>query len=473
MSILSGLSALGSFAQWGCVRLVSTFILLAGLACAWESANSKVTVLISSETVPAGSTAQIKFSLAAPQAVSSGSLSIDFDPEFFGEVMAASAFSAAGDAQGYATVTGRHVDVRFFSPSGSVGLLKGLPVVTVTVPLLPALREGSKATVLADPDGSPWLDAQGSAYSVAVEPGVQTAGGTLSIREVQPSIGVFPAGTTIRVLGTGFSSATIADIEGASVSSVQFSGPQQMDLTLGAPTEIAGKRIRLRNPDDAAIDFFAAWSGDPLTTLPSDPFENVRPILPLVVRAAAETPDLPRQSGWLTVQNPNSTPVEVAVQRTSVGFVEEQTVLTIPAGAASNLPYEFFYDGTLRVLASAPVRAGMLTRPMLKGMTSSVKVARPLLGFRAKPLQLYVGPQSLDWAWRVGAAKPASKTIGVYTVNDKTPTRFTVSATTIREGIGFRLPRLALRLPVTCTLILQLPSIQPDSLRVSIGEPLA
>lgn len=60
---------------------------------------------------------QIKLSLARPQPLTSGVIIVDLDPTFFGDAIAASAFSAAGDAYGYVILAGRHVEVHFASDS--------------------------------------------------------------------------------------------------------------------------------------------------------------------------------------------------------------------------------------------------------------------------------------------------------------------------------------------------------------------
>jgi uncharacterized protein (TIGR03437 family) len=412
-------------------RLAMATLLFIALAFAADPAEEPIRVTVSSETAPAGSVVQIKFSLDRLQAVSNGALTVDFDAAFFGDVSAVSAFSSAGDAHGSASVEGRRVTVRFASSSGSLGVIRGLPIVAVTVPVLPGLPEGAKTEVRADPGAEAWRDAAYNPRGVALTPGVVTIGGSPSVREVQPASGRLPAGAIVRVLGSGFTPSTSADIVGVSVSSVQFFGSDRIDLTLGGPAEIGGKRVRLQNADGATVDFFPAWSANPDELGPGD-----WPILPLYANTSAETADLARRQVRLTVQNPNATTVEVAVQEMEVSSVTSQRVLTIPAGAAVHLPSGFGGGGgRLRVLASAPVRSVALWTLADRYAGGIVgRGSAPLLPVVAPPVQFPVSTDSLTWTLQPGSAKPAPKTFTVYGPYEAAPTRFTVSIVTESGG---------------------------------------
>ncbi len=214
-------------------------------------------VFVDSETAPAGGTVQLKFFFSQPSLISSGELAMDLDPTVFGSVTAVSAFSANGDAAGVAQIQGLHVDVHFTSANGGIGRLAQVPLVVVMATVLPNATAGKTATVTADPSGSPWLDLLGEAYSVSVAPGTVTVGGALSISSITPGGGVLASGTAIAIQGTGFSSGTTAEIDGAAVASVQVTTAQAMSLILGGPTELTGKRISVTNPDGSEVDTFA------------------------------------------------------------------------------------------------------------------------------------------------------------------------------------------------------------------------
>src|SRR5688572_15023868 len=270
------------------------------------------TVRIADETVPPGETVQLKFYLATPAPFSSGRLTVDLDPGFFGDVISASAFSGAGDAYGYAIIVGRHVEMHFSSATASIGIVNGLPIATVTVSVLPDLAPGSRASVTADPGNMPWFSNQLQSR-IGATAGTVTVGGRISIRRVEPSTGIVPAGGVIHILGGGFDSATSASIDGVVVSSLLISGPDRIDVTLGAPSEITGRRIRVVGAGNEA-DFFPALETDAVTTAPNEPVANAHPILPLKSRRSATTGGLARVAGWVVVQNPNLVPAEVSLR---------------------------------------------------------------------------------------------------------------------------------------------------------------
>ena len=82
---------------------------------------------ISSPSVPPGAMAQVRLALSTPLQISSGSLSMDFDPAIFGPLTAVDVFSATGDQVGKALITGNHVDVQFRSDSGESGGYREYP----------------------------------------------------------------------------------------------------------------------------------------------------------------------------------------------------------------------------------------------------------------------------------------------------------------------------------------------------------
>jgi hypothetical protein len=259
------------------LRVIPIHFALAGFVLG--AAATPASVVVSNETVPPGGTVQLKFLLSKPALITAGGLSIDLDPTMFAFVTTATAFSANGDAYGFAQITGLHVVVQFGSLTGGVGQLPGVPMVVVTATALATVSAGQTASVTADPTGSTWTDPQGNIYSVSVSPGKVTIGGTLSIANVSPGGGLLAKGAVIEIDGTGFSSATTASIDGASVASVQFSSPQKMLLTLGGPTELTGKRVRVINPDGSEVDAFPFIPGVPVSD-PGRPLDGGIPILP-------------------------------------------------------------------------------------------------------------------------------------------------------------------------------------------------
>jgi hypothetical protein len=229
---------------------------------AMASAQTPLTLLVSSESVSAGGTVQIKIFAAAPAHIGKGAIAMDLDPSVFGEVSQVSIFSATGDAIGYANVSGRHVDARFSSRSGGIGQLPGLPIMTVAAPV----NVGANAAVTIDSSGSEWLDADGGAYATAVKPGRVTGGGSLSIGSVTPGGGVLPSGTVVRIDGAGFDGGTHVAIDGVGLASERFVNNSEIDVTLGGPAEMTGKRVRVTNAAGTQAEYFSALPSAPANT---------------------------------------------------------------------------------------------------------------------------------------------------------------------------------------------------------------
>ncbi len=430
---------------------VAVILCLAGGAAG--SSSAAVQVIVSNETVPPGGTVQLKFSLSQPILIASGELAMDLDPTVFGSATSASVFGANGDAAGVAQIQGLHVDVRFSSQNGGIGRLSGVPIVVVTARILPTAVAGKITSVTADPSGSPWLglsmpNPNGGIilpppYSVSVSPGTVTIGGTLSISSITPGGGVLPGGTVIQIQGTGFNSATTAQINGASVASVQVAGPQMMSLTLGGPTELTGKRIGVTNPDGSEVDTFAFAPAAPVSS-PGTPLDGTIPILPLqeytAIYATGNT--------FVSIRNPNATAVQLVLDTISPnGIFQNEQPFTISMGGSLLLQTPNPQAPTAMMIASAPVQIVQLTEVysttsgtyQLSASAPSEAVVRRLqVAATTQDTPLNAGapdaPSSLSWAWQTGTSAPEAKTIEVGLPKDQPSTDYKVSVATSSGG---------------------------------------
>jgi uncharacterized protein (TIGR03437 family) len=398
--------------------------------------TAPVSVVLSNETVPAGGTVQLKFSLSKPALIAHGGLSIDLDPTIFASVSAATAFSANGDAYGFAQITGLHVLVNFGSPTGGVGQLPGEPMVVVTAAVLATASVGQTASVTADPTASYWNDPQGNAYAVSASPGKVTIGGTLSIANVAPGGGLLASGAVIEIDGKGFSSSTTASIDGASVALVQSSSPQKMLLTLGGPTDLTGKRVRVVNPDGSEVDVFPFIPGTPISA-PGQAVDGLIPILPLQrYTVAVFGIGGSFNSRWMAVYNPNPFAVNLLLDTTNVvdDFTGERS-LTIPAGGSLFDHSSGFGtgDGNLLVLASAQVQLVQLGEGMLSPSVYQL-FASPPIASNVPPLQILAGTGALSWVWQAGAAAPLAQSISLAVPMSQPDTDVIVAAVTSSGG---------------------------------------
>jgi uncharacterized protein (TIGR03437 family) len=387
------------------IQLVLTALLAGPLSAA------DLTLQISSETAPPGGWAQIKISSPTPQLVTGGRLVMKFDSAVFGPISSVAVFSAQGDAVGIATVSGQSLDVSISSAAGGIGQLPHLPILTVTVPVLASAPVGTVSAITLDaspvPPGVQWTDPQGNIYSVTVAPGTVTVGGTLSVQNLVPGGGLLPAGALVRVNGTGFSASTAVTIDGVSVSNVQFAGTGEIDPTLGGAADLTGKRVVLRNPDGAQVEFFSA-----APSVPDQATENLapgaQPLLSMQTWTSAGV-TFTERGGVIALQNPNPTAVDVILQTTSViSVLGGQTTVTIPPGAL-NL-YATRTTGIqgangFRAFASAPLRMlGM-------GYALDALYLPAVLPTLAPLQQLTATPTAVSFQWQMGTAVPAPASI--------------------------------------------------------------
>ena len=388
-------------------------VILLGLALPIALAGADLTLQVSNETAPAGGWVQVKVSLAAPALVAKGRIAMDFDPSVFGDVGTVAVFSAAGDAYGFATATGQHLDVHFSSPSGSVGQLRNLPIVVATIPVLQSAKPGTVVTITTTPGFAEFYDPSGSAYTVTATPGALTVAGTLSVQSVAPGGGIVPAGGTLRIRGTGFTPQTRVTIDGVSISSTSLVGPQEIDVTVGGPAEMTGKRVTLLNPGASAVTYFASLGGVPISTsVPPAPsnaqplFPNLQPVFPLETQLAGMV-----ENSVLGLQNPSPSPIDATLGLWAGGGVESSSTLTVPPYSSVLCNVD---GGTLVASAKDPLRmVGLIsTSPQLPGLPPGILVA--FLVAPPAPQQIVVQSlHSLTWSSPAGSTTALTTTLQV------------------------------------------------------------
>ncbi len=411
--------------------VLTRLLLLALSSRSLFSANPSITLQVSSETAPAGGTAQFKIFLTQPALVSTASISMTFDPAIFGPILNVAAFSATGDQAGYANVNGQQLTASVSSSSASLGQLPDLPIFVVTVHVLgpapppppPAGNSVSDqppgyptASVTVDPTQSPWQDQKGNTYTVNVNPGTLTVQGSLSIQSVTPGGGVLLATNVVTVAGTGFDASTTATIDGVSIASTQFVNAQQINLTLGGSTELTGKHLHVTTAVGLQSDFFCS-----LPSAPSNVTSNLFLFLPLATypNVSWDVPDSPDYGESIALLNQNAYPVNVTFFSTDPGGVATFTSEVIPPGEL------YLYDprqfdpsdvNDLGMLPSAPMR--MLeyrANPSSVFGPSQMSVFPPgLLGANYfNLLQPTASPSAAPWTWQVGAPAPSPMTVSI------------------------------------------------------------
>jgi uncharacterized protein (TIGR03437 family) len=430
---------------------------------------ASLTLRVSSETAPPGGWTQIKVFASTPASVASASITMDLDPTVFSSITKVAAFSAAGDAMGYANVNGLHVDAHVSSASGTIGQTPELPVFAVWVPVFVGAQPGATIFVSLDPSGDIWKDAAGNPYSVMVIPGRFTASGAVSVRDVTPGGGLMTPGTILNITGSGFDAATTVTIEGLSLASQRVVNAGQIDVTVGAsdaPAEMTGRRVRV-----AGVDHYAS--------MPShDPQHGwgVHVILPLQAfsqaRLANDLLDHSQISAGLALanQNPFAVTVELFFEGgIDQGTMAQRTVVIPPAalnfgGVGDVLNPPGNYGGTLHLLASAPIR--MLKYESVPpsffgpGRVTVSPVGGPYLNAPIPPIQAPLSTREVSWNLAVGSPQPAAATVRV---SGDLP--FTVS---VSSGAWLAVTPLQGTAPATLTITPNLAGLSPGTYSATV-----
>ena len=363
---------------------------------------------------------QFKIRAESPVLIASGAFTIDLDPTVFGEISDVTVFGAAGDALGYARVAGRHAEVHFSSPSGSIGQLPGLSVAVLTAPV----NAGATVPVTIDPSLAPWLDTNGKPYTVTATPGAFRSGGAMWLRSVTPGGGYLPAGTVLRVNGGGFDATTEVAMDGVSIATQQLIDEQRIELTLGGATEMTAKHMTVTNGSGERQEFFTAIPSAPSTSV--SPFPGVFPIVPLYVsQKITANSSIPSNGGvqnGLALMNQNLEPVTVTflgVPYFSADY--SQVSVTVPPSSLYFLLLNTLSDGQVPprstsqywIGASAPIR--MLFYSSKAGsIGDNVNFGIPgETATEPRPVSLQVYPDTVTWSWQAGKAAPSAATISI------------------------------------------------------------
>jgi uncharacterized protein (TIGR03437 family) len=416
------------------LRLLLVGFLGIGVA---QVSSPTLAIRVPNLTVPAGGVAQIQVYSGSPVTLVSGELLLDLDPIVFGAITAADVFSATGDQVGAANIQDRHVDVRFRSLTGGVGRLPGLPILTVTVPVLSTAAAGAVSTITVKSgtsQSSPWKDIQNVQYSVTNGSGTLTVGGSLSVGSVTPGGGVLPVGSVVRIGGTGFTAATKVTVDGVALARVQFVSSQEIDITLAAPADLSGRRVVVQNADGAQVAFFSALRGSYVERPSSGALATIQPIFPQQLYLAAEPGNFTLSNAAIALRNSSLQAVDVAVKAIttapSSSFVTGSTI-TLPPGGIYVVPGFQVTGSSFRtravVVPTSPIQMALID-PMNGGSTvtaTPVPVVQPYaIGASSEALYGYYGAP-LTWNWAIGSALPAPVTLSI--VMFDLPAPFTVS----------------------------------------------
>lgn len=303
-----------------CMALVSSFAFASssdggsgGGTTQQPATFAGLSLKIQDETVPPNSTYQMQMMVTEPKPVGKGGAGLSIASPVFGTGAGAAVNDPAGQACGVAVRTTGGFQISVLSPGATLGSNGDAAIVTIVLPVRPDAQVGLQVPVnLSNPV---FLDGSGQPYPLQVSPGTLTIGGTLSINEVTPEGENVPAGSTIAILGTGFTSSVRVDIEGANVVSTRLVSSQEIDITLDRALLLDGVRMRFRT-DTQEVFFFpylhtseAGHSSNPLVAA-------VDPMFSRVTYTSASLPWTRTSTTFtgLALQNPGTNPASVTLE---------------------------------------------------------------------------------------------------------------------------------------------------------------
>jgi hypothetical protein len=322
-------------------------------------------VTIQNATVPPGGFYQLQVSVTEPKPAGAGSPGLTFSSAVFGTGVGASVNSPSGQSCGVALHTTSGFNVALLSPDAQLGTVSDSPIVTIVLPVRPDAAVGTQTSVNLDPSTTVFLDASGQPYSpLQLTAGTLTIGGTLNITSVRPAGVQVPAGSTIAILGAGFTSSATADVEGATVVTSKLVSSREIDITLDQTILLDGVRVRVRNSTERVMYYPYLHT----TEVGSSANPVVAATAPLFSRITYTSATLPwSRSGTaftgLALQNPTQNAVQITLELLSSSNQVLQTSSVSLAGINKITEdlLDFFPQApagatAVRISASAPIQ---------------------------------------------------------------------------------------------------------------------
>ena len=187
---------------------------------------------ITNATVPPGGLYQLQLTLTEPKPMGMGSSKLTFSSNTFSSGVGAAINSPSGQAYGVILPTINGLQVTFISPDATLGTDTDYPFLTIALPVRPDATIGLQVPVSLDLSSSVFLDGSGQPYATEMHPGTLTIDGMLNINNVLPGGGTVPAGSTIRILGLGFTPSAVVQVAGKKVATQKFVSSNEIDVTL-------------------------------------------------------------------------------------------------------------------------------------------------------------------------------------------------------------------------------------------------
>jgi hypothetical protein len=222
-------------------------------------------------------------------------------------------WSANGEACGVGLLQNGVLHFSAIDPSGVLGNSGEYPFLTIALTVPNGLTNGTSFPFTWTP-GS-WISSPSGPLLLSVKTGTVTIGGSLSISGIYPGGGTYPAGSLIRILGTGFQNNIHIQTH-VKYSSISIT-PNEIDLYLKEQTTLDSQSVQLVNPDGSSATYFAYLKGVLVRQPSADLLKSAEFAFPLQTHALATVgPASALANGqWvaLALQNPNPGPAVVTI----------------------------------------------------------------------------------------------------------------------------------------------------------------
>jgi len=316
------------------------------------------------EMAPPGGIVQLKVRTTEVTPISGGRGRFTVDRAMFTSAEGFGMF-ATGELAGAAVSDGASVGVSYISNGA---LTADYPLFVVALRIRPDVAVGAKTLFTFDP-GSIWnLSPTGAIQTARISPGTIAAGGTVSITDVVPGEGVWPAGTVVSVRGIGFDGQTRLRVNDVETSASRLISANEMQFTLLQAAQMRGVRLKVEHPDNTDI-YYAYMRGITSTVSSRALLAATEPIFGVTPRLTATLGPFAslnaNQYAGLALQNPTRGEVAVGIALYDAdGALVNQSARTMESRHRLALEVSELLDGvapppgsSLVITASAPIDA--------------------------------------------------------------------------------------------------------------------
>jgi hypothetical protein len=299
--------------------------------------------------------------------ISGGRPAFAFDAGVFAAVAGFSIAAPGGEAAGAAVVRGSQVQIRYVTTSP---FTDEYPILTIVLPIRDDAVAGSQTLFTLDPHSLYFLSTTGPTSVKVNQPATVTVGGptAVSISDVVPGEGIWPAGTLVSVRGNGFSDKTSLRVSDAGVRTFQVVSPTELQFALTQDTDVRGLKITVQGQVNSST-YFSYMRGITSRVSARPLLSTTEPIFTVLSRATNTFGSLAGDTGAdydaIALQNPNAAAVAVSMTLNAAdGTLLHATSTTLASRARAALELSEWLDGvsapagsSVVVTASAPIDA--------------------------------------------------------------------------------------------------------------------